>query len=67
MIYKNIKGVPDFCADEFTGKSSDYCVLIPIINEGERIIAELARAKTAGINKHADIILCDGGSTDGSM
>ncbi|MEG1366534.1 MAG: glycosyltransferase family 2 protein [Oscillospiraceae bacterium] len=67
MIYKNINGVPNFSADEFTGKSSDYCVLIPIINEGERIIAELARAKAAGINKHADIILCDGGSTDGSM
>jgi len=39
--------------------------LIPIINEGDRIQNELHRAKTAGIDTLIDIIICDGGSTDG--
>ena len=67
MIYQDISGVPAFSAQVFRGKSSEYCVLIPVINEGERIHAELQRAKAALIDKYADIILCDGGSTDGSM
>ncbi len=63
----NINGVPDFTKTEFAEKTSEYCVLIPIINEGNRILSELEMAKNADINKIADIILCDGGSTDGSM
>ncbi len=61
-----IKGVPDFELEEFGEKTSDYCVLIPVINEGGRILHELTRAKSAGIGGVADIALCDGGSTDGS-
>ncbi len=66
---KNISGVPDYDIFELDEKQkqSKFCVLIPIINEGERIKKELERAKAAGIYKIADIILCDGGSTDGSM
>lgn len=48
-------------------KSSDYCVLIPVINEGERIAKELARAKEFGVPTAADIVICDGGSVDGSL
>ena len=40
-------------------------MLIPIINEGDRIIKELKRAYDADIADHADIVICDGGSTDG--
>lgn len=65
--YTNINGVPDYNCEEFSEKQSDVCVLIPIINEGERILAELDRAQAAGVPHVADIILCDGGSTDGSM
>ncbi len=64
--YRNLVGVPDFDASVFGEKTSDYILLIPIINEGERIKAELARAQAAGIDKLCDIVLCDGGSTDGS-
>ena len=64
--YKNINGVPDFECCELAQKSADYCVLIPIINEGGRITHELERAQAANIPRCADIILCDGGSTDGS-
>lgn len=65
--YENIAGVPKFSCMEYAPKRTKYCILIPIINEGERILKELKRAKRADIEKTADIILCDGGSTDGSL
>ncbi len=58
-------GVPRFEAYEYHKKQSAYCLLIPIINEGERIIAELKRAKDAKVDTLCDIIICDGDSTDG--
>lgn len=58
-------GVPLYTATEYEDKHSDCCVLIPIINEKGRIDKELARARAAGIDKLADIIICDGGSADG--
>ena len=65
MLYRNIYGVPDFECTEYAGKTKDYVLLIPIINEGERIARELSRAKEHGISAYADIVICDGGSTDG--
>ena len=59
-------GVPEFAEINYAQKTSDYVVLIPIINEGERIANELTRAQKAGISKYADIVICDGGSTDAS-
>lgn len=64
--YKNISGVPDFEACEYEAKLKDYCILIPIINEGDRIRNELARALRFDVASKVDIIVCDGGSTDGS-
>lgn len=66
MIYSNITGVPDFICDEYLSKKNSYCVCIPIINEGIRIIEELKKAHACGIDKLADIIICDGGSSDDS-
>ena len=65
MIYEKQAGVPKFECSEFAQKSKSYVVLIPIINEGERIINELSRAKAANVSDYADIVICDGGSTDG--
>lgn len=65
MIYKKQNGVPQFTCDEYCGKTRDYVVLIPIINEGERISRELKRAYRHNIADYADIVICDGGSTDG--
>lgn len=65
MIFENISGVPDFECNEWQEKTKEYCVLIPIINEGERIKKELQRAKRYQVSDFADIIICDGGSTDG--
>ncbi len=63
--YKKQPGVPEFECTEFSGKKKDYVVLIPIINEGDRIIKELKRAYKHNITNFADIVICDGGSTDG--
>lgn len=65
MIYEKKKGVPRFECTEYVEKSKDYVVLIPIINEGDRIIKELKRAYRYNVADHADIVICDGGSTDG--
>ncbi len=65
MIYEGIEGVPKFNCIEFSPKRNKYCLCIPIINEGERIIKELRRAKKFQINELVDIIICDGDSSDG--
>lgn len=65
MVYEKKTGVPKFESFEYSGKTKDYVVLIPIINEGERIRKELERAQKANVSSFADIVICDGGSTDG--
>lgn len=49
---------------ELRPKKTKYCVLVPIINEGDRIMGQLAKMKK--LTNKIDIILTDGGSTDGS-
>lgn len=66
MIYENLEGVPRFSCEEYAPKQSKYCLLIPIVNEGERIQKELTAALQYKVDKCCDIILCDGGSTDGA-
>jgi len=65
MIYERQEGIPKFECSEYAAKTKDYVVLIPIINEGERIGDELRRAYENKISDYADIVICDGGSTDG--
>lgn len=65
VVYEKQEGVPKFICSEYEEKSKDYVVLIPIINEGERILKELSRACKHRIQRCADIVVCDGGSTDG--
>lgn len=57
--------VPSFTVKEFLPRRTKYCVCIPIINEGERIKQQLKEMQA--LTNQVDIILCDGGSTDGSM
>ena len=65
MIYEKQQGVPRFECTEYAPKTKDYVVLIPIINEGDRIHKEIFRAKKHNVSDYADIVICDGGSTDG--
>lgn len=65
MIYNKQKGVPKFECTEYLEKTKDYVVLIPIINERDRIAKELQRAQKHNVSYYADIVICDGGSSDG--
>ncbi len=67
MLYQNLAGVPDFELTEFAPRTGRWCLIIPVINEGQRILTQLQRAYDAGVHTLCDILLCDGGSTDGSM
>ena len=59
--------VPAMETPLWLGKQHPYCVLIPVINEGERIKSLLKRMEAERISSIADIIIVDGGSTDGSL
>ena len=67
MHHPKQSGVPAFEETVYADKTKDYVLLIPVINEGERILRELARALCHHVSKHVDIVICDGGSTDGSL
>ena len=45
----------------FGQKTSDYALVIPVINEGERIRRQLARIADFGVQ--SDIVIADGGSS----
>jgi glycosyltransferase involved in cell wall biosynthesis len=59
--------VPAMETPLWLGKQHPYCVVIPVINEGERIKSLLKRMEANRISAIADIIIVDGGSTDGSL
>ena len=67
VYHEKREGVPAYECSEYHQKEHDYVVLIPIINEGERIKKELMRAKGTHVTHYADIVICDGGSTDGCI
>lgn len=57
--------VPKFDVQEYRPKATKYAVCVFLINEGDKIKKQLAKmAKQADL---ADIIIADGGSTDGSL
>ena len=59
--------VPSFETRLWLGRQHPWCVVIPVINEGERIKSLLARMAALKIENMADIIIVDGGTTDGSL
>lgn len=59
--------VPAFTTPLWLGRQHPYCVVIPVINEGARITSLLSRMAALDIANLADIIIVDGGSTDGSL
>lgn len=59
--------VPAFETVYFSGRQRRACVVIPVINEGARIARLLQRMAACGVAQQADILIVDGGSTDGSL
>ncbi len=56
--------IPAFSCQQFRDKAKDYCVCIFIINEGQKFQAQLDRMQ--GLADQIDIVVADGGSSDGS-
>lgn len=61
---KLVLEIPDYETIEISPKKSRFCICIPIINEGERIKTQLLKMRE--FTDVIDIIIADGGSTDGS-
>jgi dolichol-phosphate mannosyltransferase len=59
--------IPTFETRFWHGCTARWAVVIPVINEGPRIKSLLSRMVRLCIHELADIILVDGGSTDGSL
>jgi dolichol-phosphate mannosyltransferase len=59
--------IPTFEVPLWLGRKHKWCVVIPVINEGARIQNLLQRISKFEIKEFADIIIIDGGSTDGSL
>lgn len=58
--------VPEFEVHEFAPKRTKYCLCIPVINEGEKILRQLEQIQECNMNQITDVVICDGDSTDGS-
>lgn len=58
-------GVPAHDRYVFSERQHDYCVVVFVINEGERVRQQLR--VMAPLAEQVDIIVADGGSTDGSL
>jgi len=56
--------VPAHDVTEFAPKRTRYAICIPVLNEGERFARELE--ELAGLAGTADLLVLDGGSSDGS-
>lgn len=57
--------VPAHEAALYAPRRQPHALVIPVINEGERIRGQLKRIQAAGLP--VDVIVADGGSTDGSL
>jgi len=58
--------IPNFSETSFSEKENTYCLCIPVINEGNKLLNELGEIKAQNLHNEIDIIICDGGSDDGS-
>ena len=59
------RDVPEFRLDELRERRTRYCVCVAVLDEGERIQRQLERMRP--LADLADVVVADGGSTDGSL
>jgi glycosyltransferase involved in cell wall biosynthesis len=57
--------IPNYITSEIAPKKSKYCICIFVINEGQKIQKQLKQMQP--ISEEIDVIIADGGSTDGSL
>lgn len=56
--------VPSYQVTSYRPRQAKYCCAVFVINEGNRLLTQLDRMRTTA--QAVDIIIADGGSTDGS-
>ena len=61
------RSVPEHEVRELRPRRARYATVVPVINEGERIREQLRRMQACGANALTDVVIADGGSTDGSL
>lgn len=59
------RAVPAFRVQEFAPRRSAHVVMVFVVNEGDKIRAQLAGM--AALAQQVDVVVADGGSTDGSL
>ena len=57
--------VPQHTVTVLAPRRHDFALVIPVINEGARIVTQLERI--AALAPPVDVVIADGGSTDGSL
>src|SRR4051812_17798370 len=60
----SVRKVPAFDVHEYRPKAADYCVCLFVINEDGKLHAQLEM--TRPFLAAADVVIADGGSSDGS-
>ena len=60
-----VREVPEHATRLFGPKRHAHALVVPVLNEGDRIRRQLQRIKDAA--PRVDIVIADGGSTDGSL
>ena len=59
--------VPAFERPMGSARQCDWLLVIPVINEGERLQHLLDRIRSLGLHERLDVCVVDGGSNDGSV
>jgi len=64
IIVEGTIGVPAYSHTMFREKSHRYALVVPVLNENERLLQQLSSIQAEEFP--VDIVIADGGSTDGS-
>jgi glycosyltransferase involved in cell wall biosynthesis len=62
-----IREIPAFAVTSWQARRSPSCIVIPVLNEGERLHRTLERIAKIADSRPADVLVVDGGSTDESV
>jgi len=60
-----VRELPAFTATVFESRRHRHALVIPVISEGQRIRDQIARV--GALDPPVDVVIADGGSTDGSL
>src|SRR3989344_577543 len=65
MVKRYYPEIPKYNLIEITNKKNNYCICVPVINEGQKFKNFLGKLKK--YSNIVDILILDGGSTDDSV